>query len=100
MNQEYEIKCQHFSTLKDKYQAGNYQDSSPSSPLYFILRKADLGVEIQDLEYIWLQKEQLLKTSEFIRNEHKHKSQERIKLGEEFTKIKAKYEVVNSNVEC
>ncbi|MEA5553098.1 hypothetical protein VB713_19315 [Anabaena cylindrica UHCC 0172] len=99
MNPEYEIRVKHFAVLKEKYQASNYEDSSPSSPLYFILRKADLGVEIQDLEYIWLQTEQLSKTVEFIRNEQKHRSKERIILGGDFTKLKSKYQVINSNIE-
>lgn len=99
MSQEYDIKCQHFAGLKDKYQAGDYEDSSPVSPLYFILRKADLGVEIHDLEYIWLQKEKLLNTANLIRNEQKQKSKEKIKLREEFTKLKAKYEVTDASIE-
>ncbi|WP_250855367.1 hypothetical protein, partial [Anabaena sp. PCC 7938] len=97
MNPEYEIRVKHFAVLKEKYQASNYEDSSPSSLLYFILRKADLGVEIQDSEYIWLQTEQLSKTVEFIRNEQKHRSQERISLGVEFTKLKSKYKTESYN---
>ncbi|TAE61524.1 MAG: hypothetical protein EAZ87_01615 [Nostocales cyanobacterium] len=99
MTQEYEINSQHFAALKEKYQASNYENTSPDSPLYFILRKADLGLELSDLEYIWLQKEQLLNTANFIRVEQKQKSKERIKLGVEFNSLKYKYQVNNYNID-
>jgi len=38
----------HFAILKSKYQATKYENSSPSSLLYLILRKVDLGIEITE----------------------------------------------------
>jgi hypothetical protein len=98
MNPDYEIRCQHFADLKEKYQAAKYEDSSPFSPLYFILRKADLGIELTDLESIYLQKEQLLTTWKIIQKEQQHRSKERISLGVEFTQLKSKYKVDNYNI--
>ncbi|MTJ14596.1 hypothetical protein FJR11_18850 [Anabaena sp. UHCC 0187] len=98
MNSEYEIQCQHFAALKDKYQANNHQDSSPSSPLYFILRKADLGVELTDFESIYLQKEQLSTTFNSIQKEQQHRMKTRVTLDVEFTKLKSKYKVENYNI--
>ena len=69
--------------MKAKYEASDYEDASPLSPLYLILRKADLGVEIHDLEYLWLQREQLIKTANLIRDEQKHESKERLSLSAE-----------------
>ncbi|MFN6156467.1 MAG: hypothetical protein ACK4YK_18360, partial [Dolichospermum sp.] len=81
LNPEYEISCQHFADLKEKYQAAKYEYSSPSSPLYFILRKADLGIELTDLESIYLQKEQLSTTFNIIQKEQQQRNKERISLG-------------------
>jgi len=97
-DQNYQNRVKHFTALKDKYQANNYQDFSPSSPLYFILRKADLGIEILDLEYIWLQKENLLATVQLIRTEQQQRIKDRVDLGVEFTKIKSKYQVNNDHI--
>jgi len=55
---------QHFAALKAKYQASDYEDTSPSSPLYFILRKADLGIELTEFELAWLTNHALFQTSE------------------------------------
>ena len=96
-DQDYQNHVKHFTALKDKYQANNYQNLSPNSPLYFILRKADLGIEILDLEYIWLQKENLLATVQVIRNQQQQRYKDRVDLGVEFTKLKSKYQVNNDH---
>lgn len=96
-DQDYQNRVKHFTALKDKYQANSYQNLSPNSPLYFILRKADLGIEILDLEYIWLQKENLLATVQVIRNQQQQRAKDRVDLGVEFTKLKSKYQVNNDH---
>lgn len=55
-----------FKALKAKYQAGDYQDCSPSSPLYFMLRKADLGMKLSPFELDWLITHGLSETSKLI----------------------------------
>ncbi|MDB9482372.1 hypothetical protein PN476_07050, partial [Dolichospermum circinale CS-537/05] len=97
-DQDYQNHVKHFTALKDKYQANSYQNLSPNSPLYFILRKADLGIEILDLEYIWLQKENLLATVQVIRNQQQQRIKDTVDLGVEFTKLKSKYQVNNYHI--
>ena len=65
-NDDLQVRVQHFAALKSKYQATNYQDSSPSSLLYLILRKADLEIGITDFEWNWLLNRELLKTIEAL----------------------------------
>ncbi len=65
-----EKREQHFAALKAKYQASDYDDTSPSSPLYFILRKADLGIELTEFELSWLTNHALSKTSELLSLPH------------------------------
>lgn len=93
MNNETQSRVQHFATLKSKYQATQYEDSSPSSILYFILRKADLGIEITEIEKSWLRKHQLSETLETIQNEHRHREKELRELQSEFSSLKSKYQL-------
>jgi hypothetical protein len=95
MNNETQSRVQHFATLKSKYQATQYEDLSPSSLLYFILRKADLGIEITDFEFDWLGERKLFKTIETIWNEQNHREKELIQLEVEFFNLQAKYKATN-----
>jgi len=65
-NNDFQKRVQHFATLKTKYQASDYEESSPSSPLYLILRKTDLGIELTEFELNWLKEQKLHQTSQFI----------------------------------
>ncbi|MEH2076296.1 MAG: hypothetical protein V7K57_18185 [Nostoc sp.] len=47
-DKEEENRLKHFTNLKSKYQATEYDDLSPSSLLYLILRKVDLEIELRD----------------------------------------------------
>lgn len=96
-NQEYQNRVKHFISLKEKYQANSHQNLSPNSPLYFILRKADLGIELTELESIYLQKLQLSTTFNLIQKAQQQRSKERINLGVEFTKLKSKYKADSYN---
>jgi hypothetical protein len=95
MNNEAQSRVEHFATLKSKYQATQYEDSSPSSLLYFILRKADLGIEITEIEKSWLIEHKLLDTLEVIRKEHRFKEKERRELQAEFSYLKSKYKLTD-----
>ncbi|MEG4503450.1 hypothetical protein QUA81_08060 [Microcoleus sp. F6_B4] len=92
-NDPFEVQVQHFVALKSKYQATKYEDSSPSSLLYLILRKADLEFEISKFERNWLQEHELLKTIKAIEQEPLHKAEERSKLDAKFSKLKSKFKV-------
>ena len=92
-NEAFEVQVQHFAELKSKYEATKYEDSSPSSLLYLILRKADLEIEITDFEWDWLVNQELLETIEAIEKEPLHKAEERIKLDAKFSQLKSKFKV-------
>ncbi|MEH2446484.1 MAG: hypothetical protein V7K18_12075 [Nostoc sp.] len=98
MVKESENRLKHFAALKSKYQATNYPDSSPSSLLYLILRKVDLGIELSDLEFNWLGESQLKETLEAIKQEQQHRFQEFGNLEFEFSKLKSKYKATKDNI--
>jgi len=98
MNNEAQTRVEHFTVLKSKYQATKYQDSSPSSLLYFILRKADSGIEITEIERNWLREHKLLETLEAIWKEHRFREKELRKLESEFSNLKSKYKARNHPV--
>ncbi|MEG4310157.1 MULTISPECIES: hypothetical protein [unclassified Microcoleus] len=92
-NDAFEVQVQHFAALKSKYQATKYEDSSPSSLLYLILRKADLELEITKFEWIWLQEHELLETRKAIEQEPQRKKEEPKKLDAKFSQLKSKFKV-------
>ncbi|HAZ49835.1 MAG TPA: hypothetical protein DDW76_09030 [Cyanobacteria bacterium UBA11369] len=93
MDNEHQARLKHFTALKSKYQATKYEDSSPSSLLYLILRKADLGIEITDVEFDWLREHQLSETIEILQQKQQLRIEEHKKLSAEFAQLKAKYKV-------
>ncbi|MFN6513581.1 MAG: hypothetical protein RMY29_003640 [Nostoc sp. CreGUA01] len=95
MNTESENRLKHFAALKSKYKASNYQDSSPSSLLYLILRKVDLGIELTELEFNWLREHQLFETIETI-GLQQFSLGEAKRLETEFSRLKTKYKVAKA----
>ena len=91
MNHEHQTRLEHFATLKSKYKATDYEDSSPASLLYLILRKADLGIEIIEVEVIWLIDHQLLQTLKVIREQYRQREKELKQLENEFEQLTSKY---------
>lgn len=86
------LQKRHFSALKEKYQVGEFKSIASDSLLYLILRKADLDIEITDLEFRWLEKNKLFKTVELIGlQQYKAKDKERLEI--EFSQLRAKYHV-------
>ncbi len=71
-NHNYQDSVQHFAALKVYYQAEQYNDSSPSSLLYFILRRVDSDILLTDLELSWLRENNLVDTIKCIENKSKH----------------------------
>jgi hypothetical protein len=98
MNNETQSRVEHFAALKSKYQATTYEDSSPSSLLYFILRKADLGIDITEIERNWLREHKLLETIETIEQEQHLKAKELVELGIEFSNLKSKYKATSYHI--
>ncbi|MDZ8260842.1 hypothetical protein [Nostoc sp. ChiQUE01b] len=92
-DKEYQNRLKHFTSLKSKYQATKYNDSSPSSLLYLILRKVDLGIELTELEFNWLREQKLFETVEIICQQQQYKLEELRKLENEFSHLKSQYQV-------
>ncbi|MEH2260807.1 tetratricopeptide repeat protein [Nostoc sp.] len=97
MGKESQNRLEHFAALKSKYQVTQYEDSLPTSLLYLILRKLDLGIELLDLESNWLGESRLEETLEAIKQKQKHKVQEFGNLEFEFSKLKSKYKATIYN---
>ncbi|MBG1265610.1 hypothetical protein F8S12_03845 [Nostoc sp. WHI] len=95
MAKESQNRSKHFAALKSKYQATQYQDSSPASLLYLILRKLDLGIELTDLEFNWLQEHELFETIEIIWLQQFRMGESK-RLEAEFSHLKAKYKVAKN----
>ncbi|MEH2314689.1 MAG: hypothetical protein V7K35_25560 [Nostoc sp.] len=94
MVKESENRLKHFAALKSKYQATNYPDSSPSSLLYLILQKVDLGIQLTTLEIEWLREHEL----EFLCQEQQDKLKDFVNLGVEFSKLKSKYKATKHGI--
>ncbi|MEH1998276.1 MAG: hypothetical protein V7L00_05920 [Nostoc sp.] len=95
MAKESENRLKHFAALKSKYQATQYQDLSPASLLYLILRKVDLGIELNDLESNWLKEHELFETLEIIWLQQFRMGESK-RLEAEFSDLKAKYKVAKN----
>ncbi|MBD2597125.1 hypothetical protein H6G74_22765 [Nostoc spongiaeforme FACHB-130] len=91
MAQQSQNSLQHFNLLKSKYQVTQDPDSLPPNILYFILRKADLGVELSASEMNCLKESQLEQTLKTIKQEQQHRLQESINIENEFSQLKSKY---------
>ncbi|MBF2005029.1 hypothetical protein ACF3DV_14675 [Chlorogloeopsis fritschii PCC 9212] len=96
MDKEFQNRLKDFTNLKSKYQATKHEDSSPSSLLYLILRKVDLGIELTDLELDWLTEHKLFETVKVIKQKQQHKVEELRKLESEFSHLKVQYKVPKS----
>ncbi|MEH2286609.1 tetratricopeptide repeat protein [Nostoc sp.] len=98
MGKESQNRLKHFAALKSKYQATQYQNSSPASLLYLILRKVDLGIELSHLEFNWLKEYKLIETLKAIKQEQEHRFQEFGNLEFEFSKLQSKYKATKHDV--
>ncbi|GAB4209990.1 MAG: hypothetical protein Fur006_70180 [Coleofasciculaceae cyanobacterium] len=92
MSNEEQARVNHFAALKSKYQAAEYEHSSPSSLLYFILRKVELGIEVTQFELNWLRETELFETIKLIEIEQ-YKLEEDIRLELELHQLREKYKV-------
>lgn len=98
MDNEFQSRVEHFAALKPKYQATKYDDSSPSSLLYLILRKLDLGIELTEFEFNWLLEHELFETFETIEQEKRSREEELIKLKIEFEHLLSKYKALQYSI--
>lgn len=93
MDKEFQNRLEHFAVLKSKYKVTSFQDLSPSSLLYLILRKFDLGLEVTELEFNWLRCQELFETAEIIFKQQEYKSVELRTLRNEFDSLKSQYQI-------
>ncbi|HEY9295755.1 MAG TPA: hypothetical protein VIQ31_05170, partial [Phormidium sp.] len=75
-----------FINLKAKYKANHYQDSSPDSPLYQILKRLKAEERLSDSDVNWLNEQQLFETLAFFQH------QEALREAS-FSQLKDKYQV-------
>jgi hypothetical protein len=94
MDNEFQSRVEHFAALKSKYQATKYENLSPSSLLYLILRKLDLGIELTEFEFNWLLDHELFETFETIEQDKRRREEELIKLKIEFEHLLSKYKAL------
>ena len=72
-----------YETLKEKYQATDYISDAAHDPLSYILRKTEIGSNLNSIEWEWLEQQQLHKTIEMIQLQESHRN-EMIQLQESY----------------
>ncbi len=92
MNDRHQLRIQHLETLKDRYQASHFPESSPSSLLYLILRKAELNLAINDYEFDYLRRHQLFDTINIIELKQ-YQAEEYRRLSAELEELKLAYKL-------
>jgi hypothetical protein len=59
--------------LYKKYKATDYQNLPAINPLSFILRKAELGLDLTESEWAWLRQQRFSETMEIIKNQENYR---------------------------
>ena len=88
----------HFDSLKVKYKVGSNRTFLPKSFLYLILRKADLGMQVTDVEHQWLAENRLFNCIEFISLQEYEAQEEKNRISAELMQLRAKY-LIPDNIE-
>ncbi len=87
-----ELQKKHFAALKEKYQVSALKTAASSNFLYFVLRKAELGIKITGLEKQWMLKNGLFETTEMIAvQEYQALDQDRLE--DDLSNLKSRYKV-------
>jgi len=86
------IRTKHFQLLKEKFYATLYPETSPTSLLYLILRKAEVNIAISEQEQDWLESHRLHKTLAVIQLAQ-YQAQEKQRLEDEFNHLKHQYQI-------
>ena len=88
-----ELQQKHFNSLRLKYQQEDqYKKSASDKFLYMILRKVDLGIHVTDIEFQWLEKNELFKTIEII-NLYQYQIEDNQRLKSEFLELRNEYNI-------
>jgi hypothetical protein len=87
-----ELQKRHFAALREKYQIDQYKNSTSDIFLYMTLRKAELGIQITNLELQWLVKNRLFGTIEII-SLQQYQTDDFKRLEVEFLNLRPKYKI-------
>ena len=87
-----ELQKRHFAALKEKYQIGQHKSTTTDGFLYLILRKAELGIQITNLESKWLEDNRLFRAIEII-SLQQYQAEDFNRLEVEFLKLRPKYKI-------
>lgn len=87
-----ELQKKYFAILRDKYQVGQYKSAASDSFLYLILRKAELGIQITNIEFQWLAENRLFKPIEMIYLQQ-YKAADQKRLEGELLQLQSKYHI-------
>ena len=87
-----ELQKRHFATLREKYQVGQYKSSASNNFLYLILRKAELGIQVTNLELQWLAENRLFATVEIVCLQQ-YQAEDQKRLEAEFLHLRPKYHI-------
>ncbi len=87
-----DLQQKHFDFLKDKYKTDSHKTSQFDGFLYLILRKAELGIHLTNLESQWLETNNFKQTAKII-SLQQYQLEEKKRLESEFLLLKNKYRV-------
>jgi hypothetical protein len=87
-----ELQKRHFTALRDKYQVGQYKSAAFDAFLYLILRKAELGIQMTNLEFQWLVENRLFRSIEII-SLQQYQAEDLKRLEVEFLSLRPKYRI-------
>ncbi|NJK68023.1 MAG: tetratricopeptide repeat protein [Microcoleus sp. SU_5_3] len=87
-----DLQKNHFTALKHKYKVGQYNSGVSDSFLYLILRKADQGIQVTNLEFQWLIENRLVGTVEIISLEQ-YQAEDKKRLEAEFWQLRTNYNI-------
>jgi len=76
-----------YETLKEKYQATDYSSEVAHNPLSYILRKAEIGSNLNSIEWEWLEQQQLHKVIENIQQQESYRAELRRSITSEPSEI-------------
>ncbi|NES21487.1 MAG: hypothetical protein F6K41_21790 [Symploca sp. SIO3E6] len=86
------LQEKHFAALREKYKVGQHKNAKSNNFLYLILRKAELGIQLTNLEFQWLKENQLFTTTEII-SLQQYQATEKERLETEFFQLRTKYQI-------
>lgn len=87
-----DLQKRHFISLREKYQIGQHKSAASDSFLYLILRKAELDIQITNLELQWLAENRLFRTIEII-SLQQYQAEDFNRLEAEFLTVRSKYKI-------